>query len=447
MNVLPEVLDTEVGRAATALEAARAELVRADEAVDAPNPLASYRRVSSRATWTELGRHAGALAEPLRRWVQALTLERVLWPDTVRLAAAWRGVSIAVDERGAAARLAPPAERLSPRDLVIALLGERVPARRELFASALAEGVAPMQDAARIYADRRAEAARQLGATNDGLEVPIEPAGALAAIAARFLAETSPLVERAPTWSAALAGAVGCAWAEGWPARLHARWLFDLFRTGLLTQSPRPELGTLPAPLGASSFARALGAFGAALADAGAPRVPWCSSRAPFDLTRHRRAALFAALAADPVFGARALGLARGRARDQARGVARALLVTARLDAARVLLRGALERPPHDCAARFEEHTGAALGLPLPPSLAGVLPRLGPEDPVRFTGLLVAVSDRRALIERFDEDWFRSPHAARAMREENGTPAAPRVAASTAERGIAEIVRYYGELA
>jgi hypothetical protein len=208
-------------------------------------------------------------------------------------------------------------------------------------------------------------------------------------------------------------------------------------------------LPPLPAALGAASFARALGAFGAALADAAAPRMPFSTSRPPFDSRRHRRAGLFASLAADPVFAARALGLGRGGARDQARGVARAMLVTLRLDAARVLLRGALESPPQEGAPRFEEHTAAALGVPIPAALLGVVPRLAPEDAVRFAGSLVAATDRRALIDRFDEDWFRSPHAARAIREEDALPASSAVPLTSAalEAGVSEIVRALGDLA
>src|SRR5262249_38881735 len=147
--------------------------------------------------------------------------------------------------------------------------------------------------------------------------------------------------------------------------------------------------------IGAASFARALGAFGAALAHEGAARGFFALAHAPFDLRKARRAALFAGLAADPIFFTRALGLGRGRARDQARGVARALLISLRLDAARVLLRGALSLPRREREARFEEITAAALGVPIPPSLAGVVPRLGPDDPARFAGALLAARDRR----------------------------------------------------
>ncbi len=446
MDIPLEILDREVARAEGELAAARARLTRGD-ADGAPNPLACHRRVSERATLLDLASRAdrdSALAAPLRAWIYALTLERVLWPDAVRLAAAWRAPSITVAETGIAALTE------SPRALLVRVLREPDPSRRRIFAGALAGGAGAVQDAARILAERRAEAARLLGEGTDRLEIPVDPPAALAAAAARLLSATAALAPRGDTWSGVLAGSVGRSWGEGWPARLGPRWLHDLFGGGPLTEGLRLALDPLPVAMGASSFARALGAFGAALADADGPSAPFALARAPFEVRRPRRAALFASLAADPVFAARALGLGRGRARDQARGVARAMLVTLRLDAARVLCRGALSQPEGERAARFEEHTAAALGAPIPPSLAGVVPRLEPAGPARFAGALLAAGDRRALIDHFDEDWFQSPHAGRAIREEDAAlpaPAAVRAPAAALEAGLDEIVRVLGELA
>jgi hypothetical protein len=440
MDVPLEILDREAARAEAALVSARTRLARGD-VDEAESPLEGFRRVSTRAAWLDLAEAPGPLAAPLRDWVFALTLERVLWADTVRFEAAWRAPSITVAEAG----IVPFTG--SPRDLLVRILREGDPARRRIFAGALAHGAGVVHDAARLLAERRVEAARLLGSGLDALEIPIDPPASLASLASRLLVDTAPLFERASTWSAALGQGVGRSFGEGWPARLGSRWLFDLFHGGPLTEGLRPAVGDLPAALGASSFARALGAFGAALADADGPRGPFVTARAPFDLRRARRAALFASLAADPVFAVRALGLGRGRARDQARGVALALLVTLRLDAARVLCRNVLSLPDGERPARFEEHTAAALGAPIPPSLAGVVPRLGPSDPARFAGALLAARDRRALVERFDDDWFRSPHAARAIREEDAAPPASRTVPSDAlEAGLAEILHVLGAL-
>jgi hypothetical protein len=454
MDIPLEILDREVACAAGELAAARARLADGD-VDDPPNPLAAHRRVSERATWQDLSGAAEPLAAPLRRWVGALTLERVLWPDAVRFAAAWRAATITVAQTDIALLTE------SPRQMLLRILREADPGRRRIFADALTRGVSAAHDAARLLAERRVEAARLLGGDLDALEIPVDPPAALASVAARLLVDTAPLFDRASTWSAALAASVGRSFGEGWPARLGPRWLFDLFRAGPLTEGLRLTVGRLPAPIGASSFARALGAFGAALADADGPNEvsrrsalagsagpPFVIAQSPFDLRRTRRSALFAELAADPIFAVRALGLGRDRAREQARGVARALLISLRLDAARVLCRGALSLPEGERVARFEEHSEAALGVAIPPSLAGVVPRLSSDDPVRLAGTLLAARDRRRLIDRFDEDWFKSPHAGRAIREEDAVvPATPLATAAALEEGLAEIVRALAQLA
>ena len=439
MDVPLEILDREVARAAADLERARALLARGEPA-GARNPLAAHRRVSSRDTCLELAEAKGPLAAPLLAWTSVLTLERVLWADTARLGSAWHAATIPVEGAGVVPFLG------SPRDLLLRILRDADPTRRHFFAETLARGAAPVTDAARILVERRSEAARLLSADLDALEIPVEPRTALATIAERVLSETAPFFEQeAETWDGALAAGLGRSLDQGWPARLRARWLFELFHGGPLDEGLRLDLGPLPESLGASSFVRALAAFGGALADADGPRTFFVLGRPPFDLRRARRAALFAGLAADTLFGMRALGLGRDRARDQARGVARALLVTVRLDAARVLLRGVVGRP--NAGVNFEERTAEALGTPLPRALAGVVPRLGPSDPTRLAGVLLAAADRRSLVDRFDEDWFRSPHAALAIRDEDASvPASPRVPAAALESGLAELVRVLGDL-
>jgi hypothetical protein len=214
--------------------------------------------------------------------------------------------------------------------------------------------------------------------------------------------------------------------------------------------------------LGASSFARALSRFGAALAAASVPpTAPFALAHPPFDLRRARRAALFAGLLADPVFLARALGLGHARAHAQARATARAFLLTLRLDAARALLVHGRRagHPGHpllssvqEGADRFEEATRRALGAPIPGALAGVVPDLDPGAALHVLGALLAAGDRGRLVERFDEDWFRNPRAAVAIREEDSVfPASPgllapaelrpRAAAADLEAGLAELLR------
>jgi hypothetical protein len=439
----PQRFDEAVARAARELAAARRalRLAAAEHRAEAPSPLEAHRDVSARSTWLELGE---APAHPIfaaaRPWVFALTVDRVAWGLEAALATAWGEPSILVEGEGL------PREHVSAHDLLARVLADPMAARGRAHARALEGGAGKVAELARRLAERRAEATHRLGASADDVELPCPPA-AIATAARALLDRTAALLDgpkAAPaTWDGAIVAALGRDATEGWPARLGARWLEGLFGATELTRGLALELAPLPRALGAASFARALAAFGDAFAVAAAPRsTPFVLARAPFDVRRARRAALFGGLAADAIFGAKALGLGRDRARDQARAVTRALLRSLRLDAARVLLRGALVLPEHALAPRFEEATALALDVPVPLALAGVVPRLEPGDGTRFAGALLAASDRRALVERFDEDWFRSPHAAHALRdEEAAAPAAGAVAEAALDAGLGELVR------
>jgi hypothetical protein len=244
-------------------------------------------------------------------------------------------------------------------------------------------------------------------------------------------------------WDESIARSLARGATSGWPARLSVRWIEELFRPTGLTDGLSIQLGRLPEPLGASSFARAFADLGRAFAEASAPpSAPFVLARSPFDVRVARRSALFGGLLADPLFGVRALGLGKDRAKTQAREIARAELQQLRIDAARVRLRGALLLPGNARKERFEEETARALGAPLPSSLAGVIPKLGPEDPSRLFGALLSALDRRRLIDRFDEDWFRNPRAAEALRDEEAAlPESPRVSVEALEEGLRELVR------
>lgn len=437
----PQLFDRAIAAAvadvAAARRALRAAMVEGRDASRMPSPLEAHRDVSTRTTWLELGdAPAHPIFEAARPWVEALTLERLGWPFETHLATAWGAPSVVVEGEGLAS------EQLSPYVLRGRVLTDRLPVRRRLYAGALARGAEPLSELSRRAAERRSEAGHRLGAEPDALELPCD-APSLFAAARALLARTGPLVEldarRGATFDEPLVAALGRDATEGWPARLGARWLEDLFRPSELTRGLAIDLGRLPAPLGASSFARALAAFGDAFAVAAAPRAaPFVLAVQPFDLRRARRAALFAMLVADPVFGRRALGLGRDRAREQARSVARALVLSLRLDAARVLLRGAERGRSHS----FEEATELATGTPFPPALSGVVPGLAPGDGVRFVGALMAATDARALSEAFDEDWFRSPHAAHALRDEGARLCAnERVDGPVLDAAVEEVVR------
>jgi hypothetical protein len=191
-----------------------------------------------------------------------------------------------------------------------------------------------------------------------------------------------------------------------------------------------------------------LAAFGGALADADGPReAPFVMAHPPFDLRRERRAALFGSLASAPVFFVRSLGSGRDRAREAARVVGRALVTSIRLDAARVILHRTMTDAPRDRDERWEEVTARALGAPIPGELSALVPRVGSQAAVRLCGGLLAALDRRSLVERFDEDWFRSPHALAKVREEDSVlPERRKVSEQSLRDGLREVVRTLGEL-
>lgn len=443
MDLPLHMLDREVQRAEARLRAAREPLFqRGPLAANAKNPLEDARRVSSKATFQELTERSSGdpIAAGLRSWVYALTLERVLWNDTARIAAAWHDESIEVHE--------PEPAHVSARALLERLLDETSDGRRKAFASGLAKGAGLVADAAHIYADRRAEASRLLGVPNpDDLEIPSDPPSAASSIADRVLTLTDPLLRdaagSAASWDDVLDRSLARDATSGWPARMSSRWMEDQLRASKLTEGLAIDLGPLPAPRGATSFALAFARFGRAFAFASLPHsAPFSLGRPPFELRASRRSALFAGLLADPVFGMRALGLSRDRAREQARSIARGFVISLRLAAAKVRLRGSLLLPLARRRERLEEETERALGTPIPGSLVGVLPSLSPRDPADLLGYVLAARDRRELIERFDDDWYRSPHAARALREEQAVlPASPRATEASLLEALTDLGR------
>ena len=437
MDLPPQEIDRLIARASDELRT-RERAFRAEGPRARGNLLEAFRAVTTRSMWIELGeRSKDPILAAARAYVAGLTITRVTWPERVRLAEAWHDDTVELD--------GPVPERVSPRDAFERLLDEPAPERRRVLADALARGAGALSDAALVHEERRTEAYRRLGVDDlDTLEIPVKPAASLARIAERLLDVTAELLpKRIARWDDALSVALARDAGEGWPARLTPRWFQDLFgKTGLfedLTLPPFP----LPRLVGATSFARALARFGAAFAEADVPRAaPFVLARPPFDLRRARRAALFGALPADPTFGVRALGLGRARARAQAEDVARALLFSLRLDAARVLFRGTVTLSHRARRDRFEELTARALGAAIPGVLAFVVPALGPQDPTRLAGALLALSDRRALIERFDEDWFQNPRAALALREEHAVlPQDPVSPEASIEAGLDELSR------
>ncbi|MEJ7730909.1 MAG: hypothetical protein WKG00_17040 [Polyangiaceae bacterium] len=75
-----------------------------------------------------------------------------------------------------------------------------------------------------------------------------------------------------------------------------------------------------------------------------------------------------------------------------------------------------------------------------------MLPLLRPGDGGRFAGLLLAAGDRQRLYQAFDEDWFRNPRAATALREEHAAPPELHATGAEIEAGLSELGRALREL-
>jgi hypothetical protein len=207
-------------------------------------------------------------------------------------------------------------------------------------------------------------------------------------------------------------------------------------------------VANLPAALGASSFARALYALGFAVrapsATGSAPRraAIFAIAREPAFAAAHRLGFVFAALPADPLWQARALGVGRRTALAQARILARTALLDARMHAARLLLGDESSFAPRDL---FDELGPRLFGAPLDGRLLGAWPAARDDEPARLLALVQAPAQANDLRERFDADWYRNPHAWTHLRELSTTPAREAMDPATLEAGVDRLARAFEE--
>lgn len=419
----PVALDRSVERAFRAHRAWKKGLFRDPDGFAEQDPFGppELRKVATKTAYDAVAGSPLPFQAELARWIGHLVQARLTGPMDVERAGALH------------AEEAPsPFEakrRVSYRRAWRGIVEEPSSGRALAWLDAAATLAPPLATIERERDARRDEVWRRLG--HDGHPAwslaPLRDVGAMARavldatedLAQSLLAEArrrdgSPR----PTPVDALREAMARDATSGWPARLTARWLSEIFGTHVAGLSI--DLGPLPDALGGASFARALARFGYALrtADPGSA-MPFVLRRDPHFVDAHRVAATFGALVAAPAFHRRVLGLGERAAAQQTRTFARALLFTLRVDALRALA-------AHDARAfvdAWDEWTARAMGAPLPRALAGAWPRRRDDEAARFYGAIAALDFTGDLVERFDEDWFRNPRAFEALRARGAMPA------------------------
>jgi hypothetical protein len=436
-------LDRDVARAAKRLAGWRLSLADRPQEAAEQDPFDGLRAVAAKSTWERLGELSPSagdepLRDALRRWVLALVQARVGAASEL----GWAREAVVARARFEGDR----PRQVSWREAWRGVVSCRSPVEAHLWLQAAADAAPSLAPVARLRATRRAEVARRMG-----LAHPWEPAvavglGPLRASAARFFERTDDLSRAVwreslgtePGAAAVLHAAVAREAGDGWPARLTPRWLAEQFGAGI---SGLPlALPALPQTMGAASFARALALFGYAFRVASAEgTMPFTLASDPWFVSAYRFAFVFGALAADPEFGVRSLGLGRRVAGRQARILARSALLEARVGAARVML-GAGEGAPRDA---FDDVTERLFGAPVDRRFQGVWPVARTDEPARWLALLLAPALREALREGFDADWFRNPRAWAHLRALGAGPAFEAVDEATLEPGGDALVRSF----
>lgn len=412
------------------------------------------------------------LREPLQRWVYRLAEQRINADALLRRERERRRPRLVPDAPGRAA--------VSLAHMLEGALQD--PGRRPLWLRLFLEHSAPVSAIGIELWQRRSEVARRMkligpGEIESSLRKPAIPADAGAAAATpSLIALPAAVVPSAPARdgsadSAALAsrlseqlrdrvrelGAKSAAELLGsamgqdiraeWPARLSLQRLSDYFRDSDLLRSLELRNVPLPAPLGASSFCRALGALGGAWLEALAPGdQPFVVAHDPYGLARHEAAGLFALLPTNARFLGHHLQVPRAALADVQRRLGQLWLVTLAQAALRLRLRAAALSGERAFRETFSELVNAELGVSLAPAAAGVLFRLDIEDEQRLLGSLLAAERERELIEAHDEDWFRNPRAIEQLRAEANRPPQPFITPERAEVALQATTRRLASL-
>jgi hypothetical protein len=344
------------------------------------------------------------LAQPLARWASFLLLEHALVEPEVRASEALHLATHQLDR--------PQRGELTLAEMRRCALLD-VP-RREGWLAALEARAQRLQAARFELFERRAERALALGVTADSA------LSALPGAVERCLERTQDAYAELDIRSLARLFELGLGRdvPGSFPSRLSPRVLGELLHEGNWLSGLEPRLERLPEAWGASSFLRAVRAFGSALHDAGAStRQPFCVAREPHGLRSALFGNLFALLLLNPAFAARRLDIGRGRFEEYRRALGAVVLLAVRVDCVRAQLADASPLGARSYRDAFNERIPATFGFELPPGLAGVL-WVDARAPRRFAALLAAFAKNAELIQAHDEDWFRNPRAAEELRAE-----------------------------
>jgi hypothetical protein len=403
------------------------------------------------------------LREPLQRWVYRLAEQRIDADALTRR-----------ERERRRPRQVPEAPGRAAVSLARMLAGalEDEP-RRSIWLRLFLEHAAPVSEIGIELWQRRREVARRMGLSSPGeiesplralpapappaadgasplLAAPAAPAPArdgsaeAAALARRVSERLRDRVRELGAKDAAelVGSALGQDIRADWPARLSLQRLSDYFRDGELLRSLALRSVPLPAPLGAASFCRALGALGAAWFEALAPGdQPFVVAHDPYGLERHQAAALFALLPLNARFLTRHLEVPRSALPDVQRRLGQLWLVSLAQAALRVRLRAPALSSERAFREAYSELVNAELGISLSPAVAGALFQLDIEDEQRLLGGLLAAERERELIETHDEDWFRNPRAIEQLRAEAHRPPRPYVTPERAEVALEAAMR------
>ena len=417
-------LDRDVARAVSELRTWRTAMARQPADHAEQDAIAATRHVAGKSTWDGLralapGAAESTLRDALLPWVGTLTLARLTRDEEVEQLEAMAAP---------VARYAgDPVGMISWRQAWRGVPTARTTSETALWLDAAASAGASLAAIAARRADKRMELGRRLGLAHPWELLTVGDRAHLRAWARRLLDATEDLARAMAKESAdgisgaafVLHDAVARGASEGWPARLTPRWLQEVVAvpsTGLKVVLP-----PLPAALGASSFARALSAFGFALRDAWAPRaMPFVLSHEPGARASHRLGFVLGALPASADWQVRALGIVRRTALAQSRLLGRTLLLEARMSAARLLLGDDASPALRD---ELDELGPRLFGRPLDARLRGAWPVARDDEPARFVALVESHAAAEDLRDRFDVDWFRNPRAWTHLRAAAASPA------------------------